>query len=60
MSGTPYWLDEPYEARTPLAGEVEAEACVIGGGVGGLSCAYRLARRGIETVLLEALFYVFW
>ena len=33
---------------------MEVEACVIGGGVGGLSCARRLAQRGIETVLLEA------
>jgi gamma-glutamylputrescine oxidase len=30
------------------------EACVIGGGVGGLSCARRLAEHGIETVLLES------
>jgi gamma-glutamylputrescine oxidase len=54
VSTTPYWLDEPYEARPPLAGDLEVEACVIGGGVGGLSCARRLAQRGIETVLLEA------
>ena len=40
--------------RPPLAGDVEAEACVIGGGVAGLSCAHRLARHGIDTVLLEA------
>jgi gamma-glutamylputrescine oxidase len=33
---------------------VEVEACVIGGGVGGLSCARRLAQHGIETVLLES------
>ena len=33
---TPYWLDEPYEARPPLSGDVEVEACVIGAGVGGL------------------------
>jgi glycine/D-amino acid oxidase-like deaminating enzyme len=50
----PYWLDEPYEPRPPLVGEHEAEACVIGGGVAGLSCARRLARHGIETILLEA------
>ena len=54
MSTTPYWLDEPYDARPPLDGDVETEACVIGGGVGGLSCARRLAEHGIETVLLEA------
>ena len=54
MSSTPYWLDEPYQGRPPLAGDVEVEACVIGGGVGGLSCARRLAQHGIETALLEA------
>jgi gamma-glutamylputrescine oxidase len=49
-----YWLDSPYEARPPLDGDVEVDACVIGGGVGGLSCARRLALRGVETLLLEA------
>jgi gamma-glutamylputrescine oxidase len=54
-SGTvPFWLDSPYEPRPALSGDVEVEACVIGGGVGGLSCARRLAEHGIETVLLEA------
>jgi len=51
---TPYWLDAPYEPRNALDGDIEVEACVIGGGVGGLSCARRLAQHGIETVLLEA------
>jgi glycine/D-amino acid oxidase-like deaminating enzyme len=51
---TPYWLDAPYEPRPPLSGEVDAEACVIGGGVAGLSCARRLAERGIDTIVLEA------
>ncbi|MEA2419165.1 MAG: gamma-glutamylputrescine oxidase [Thermoleophilaceae bacterium] len=50
---TPFWLDEPYEARPPLGGDLEVEACVIGAGVGGLSCARSLAQRGIETVVLE-------
>jgi gamma-glutamylputrescine oxidase len=49
----PYWLDEPYEPRPPLAADIEAEACVIGAGVAGLSCARRLARHGIDTVVLE-------
>jgi heterodisulfide reductase subunit A-like polyferredoxin len=40
---TPFWLDEPYEPRAPLASDVDVEACVIGGGVGGLSCARALA-----------------
>jgi gamma-glutamylputrescine oxidase len=51
---TPFWLDAPYEPRAPLEGEIEVEACVIGGGVGGLSCAGRLAQHGIEAVVLEA------
>ena len=51
--GLPYWLDEPYEPRPPLTGDVEVEACVIGAGVGGLSCARRLAVHGIETLVLE-------
>jgi glycine/D-amino acid oxidase-like deaminating enzyme len=54
VNTTPYWLDEPYEARPALDGDIEVEACVVGGGVGGLSCARRLAQHGIETVLLEA------
>jgi gamma-glutamylputrescine oxidase len=51
---TPFWLDAPYEPRAPLEGDIAVEACVIGGGVGGLSCARRLAEHGIDTVLLEA------
>jgi gamma-glutamylputrescine oxidase len=51
--GLPFWLDEPYEPRPPLTGEVEVDACVIGAGVGGLSCARRLAAHGIETLVLE-------
>jgi gamma-glutamylputrescine oxidase len=54
VSTTPYWLDEAYDARPPLAGDIEVEACVIGAGVGGLSCTRRLAQHGVETVLLEA------
>ena len=54
FAATPLWLDSPYTARPPLDGDVETEACVVGGGVAGLSCALRLAGRGIETLLLEA------
>lgn len=50
----PYWLDSPYDARPSLDSDIEVEACVIGGGVAGLSCARRLAEHGIETVVLEA------
>jgi gamma-glutamylputrescine oxidase len=51
--GVPFWLDEAYEPRPGLEGRVRVEACVIGAGVAGLACALALARRGIETMVLE-------
>ncbi|HEX3277540.1 MAG TPA: FAD-dependent oxidoreductase [Thermoleophilaceae bacterium] len=50
---TPFWLDEPYDPRPPLGADVEVDACVIGAGVAGLSCARALAQRGVETIVLE-------
>jgi glycine/D-amino acid oxidase-like deaminating enzyme len=38
----------------PLAGAVEADACIIGGGYAGLSAALCLAERGRRAVVLEA------
>lgn len=39
--------------RPPLAGTVQAEVCVIGGGIAGCSAALHLAERGYRPVLLE-------
>jgi gamma-glutamylputrescine oxidase len=50
---TPLWLDRPYEPRPPLEGRADVDVCVIGGGVGGLSCARDLAARGLDVLLLE-------
>src|SRR5512135_1846562 len=44
----------PAPARPPLAGEVSADACIIGGGYTGLSAALHLAERGYRTLLLES------
>jgi glycine/D-amino acid oxidase-like deaminating enzyme len=38
----------------PLAGEVLADVCIVGGGFSGLNTAIELARRGRSVVLLEA------
>ncbi|AHE54008.1 NAD(P)/FAD-dependent oxidoreductase [Sphingomonas sanxanigenens] len=41
-------------ALPPLAGEVQADTLVIGGGIAGTTTALHLAEAGIDTVLLEA------
>ncbi|MDT8344459.1 MAG: FAD-binding oxidoreductase [Thermohalobaculum sp.] len=38
----------------PLAGEVRADVCVVGGGYAGLSAALHLAERGFSVALIEA------
>lgn len=41
-------------ARAPLEGELEVQACIIGGGLAGLSAALELARAGRRVCVLEA------
>ena len=38
----------------PLAGEQQADVCIVGGGFSGLNTAIELAERGLSVVLLEA------
>jgi gamma-glutamylputrescine oxidase len=42
------------EALPPLKGTVEADVCVVGGGLAGLTTALELQRRGKRAILLEA------
>ena len=42
------------EAREALLGPMEADVCVIGGGLAGLTTALELSRRNQRVVLLEA------
>ena len=44
----------PGAARPPLEGNVDAEVCVIGGGLAGLATALGLRERGIGVVVLES------
>ncbi|HUR42606.1 MAG TPA: FAD-binding oxidoreductase [Aestuariivirga sp.] len=47
------------QPRASLRGEREADVCIIGGGLAGLTTALELARRGKRVVLLEAK-YLAW
>ncbi|WP_374585433.1 FAD-dependent oxidoreductase [Pseudoduganella sp.] len=44
----------PVIALPELSGEVQADVCIVGGGIAGLSTAYLLALEGRRVVLLEA------
>lgn len=50
------WIDPPTDIQPPLEGDLECAVAVIGGGVGGMATALRLAERGQDVVLLEAQF----
>lgn len=47
-------LGEAQTYYAPLAGTAEADVCVVGAGLAGLSTALELARRGRAVTLLEA------
>ena len=52
--GNSYWMASvPATSMPVLSGDVEADVCVVGGGITGLLCAYELAEAGRSVVLLE-------
>lgn len=50
------WIDRPDDVRPPLDGDLICDIAVIGGGMGGMATALRLAERGQDVVLLESEF----
>lgn len=50
------WVDAPTDVRPAVDGDIACRVAVIGGGVGGMSTALRLAQRGQDVVLVEAEF----
>ena len=46
-------MEPPLDAA-PLSERTEADICIVGGGIAGISCAYELATAGKDVVLLEA------
>ncbi|MEN0138667.1 MAG: FAD-binding oxidoreductase [Rhodococcus sp. (in: high G+C Gram-positive bacteria)] len=60
-AGTTYstftgWIDRPTDVLPPLDEDITCDVAVIGGGLGGMATALRLAERGVDVVLLEAEF----
>jgi glycine/D-amino acid oxidase-like deaminating enzyme/nitrite reductase/ring-hydroxylating ferredoxin subunit len=51
-----YWNDTaPARAFPPLAGDIEADVAIIGGGIVGVTAARMLKDRGLSVALVEAL-----
>ncbi|WP_375001419.1 NAD(P)/FAD-dependent oxidoreductase [Aeromicrobium sp. CTD01-1L150] len=50
------WIDPPSDILPPLTEDLTCDVAVIGGGMGGMATALRLAERGQDVVLLEAEF----
>ncbi|MEV6387441.1 NAD(P)/FAD-dependent oxidoreductase [Nocardia xishanensis] len=50
------WTDPPADVRPALDGDLTCDVAVIGGGMGGMATALRLAERGQDVVLLEEKF----
>ena len=45
----------PAPSHAPLRGSAQADVCVVGAGLAGLSAALELAQRGMRVVVLEAM-----
>jgi glycine/D-amino acid oxidase-like deaminating enzyme/nitrite reductase/ring-hydroxylating ferredoxin subunit len=54
MKTTPYWMESASMPRLPkLDRDMRADVVVVGGGITGLTAAYRLVKAGRSVVLLE-------
>lgn len=54
----PFWLDRIPKSRRPtrppLAGTVDADVAIVGGGLTGCACAFAFVSAGVQVVVLEA------
>jgi glycine/D-amino acid oxidase-like deaminating enzyme/nitrite reductase/ring-hydroxylating ferredoxin subunit len=47
------WMDTTTGDLPPLAADLDADVCVIGAGIAGLTTAYRLARHGLDVLVID-------
>lgn len=48
------WVDRPDDLQPALPGDASCDVVVVGGGLGGMAAALRLAEHGADVVLVEA------
>src|SRR5688572_22856748 len=50
---TSCWMELPMPAFAPLAADTQADVCVVGAGIAGLSTAYELAAQGRSVIVVD-------
>lgn len=54
FANSPWNHGKPLQSKyPPLEADIHADICVVGAGIAGVTCAYNLAKRGKQVVLLE-------
>jgi glycine/D-amino acid oxidase-like deaminating enzyme/nitrite reductase/ring-hydroxylating ferredoxin subunit len=50
---TSFWMELAMPEHAPLAGDAQADVCVVGAGIAGLSAAYHLVREGRSVIVVD-------
>jgi len=48
------WVDPPTDVQPALTGRLTCDVAIVGGGLGGMSAALRMAQLGLDVVLIES------
>lgn len=47
------WMEVPFPSFSPLENNLNADVCIVGAGIVGLTCAYTIAKQGKSVVVLD-------